>query len=104
MFEARAFAHRVPLLSFLLFALLQVGCAPTRHSVRLQAADGQVRTTVPPPRPPVALAKEEVRRAVRALSQKVVPVADPVEFARERFEAPIREGVYLFNARTMELK
>src|SRR4051812_7707620 len=98
MVESRAFAHRVPLLWLLLFVLLQVGCAPVRHSVRLQTADGQARTTVPPPRPPLVLPKEKVRQAVRALSQKVVPVADPVEFARERFEMPIREGVYLFNA------
>jgi len=72
--------------------------------VRIQTADGQVRTTVPAPRPPLWLPKEEVRRAVRALAQEVVPVADPVEFARKRFEVPIREGVYLFSVRTKELK
>ena len=97
-------ANRAPLLSLLVLAMIQVGCAPARHSVRLQTADGQVRVTVPAPRPPLALPKEEVRRAVRALAQKVVPVTDPVEFARQRFELPVREGVYILNARTKELK
>jgi hypothetical protein len=97
-------ARRVRVMPLLVLTLVQVGCAPARHSVRLQTLDGQVRVTTPAPRPPLVLPKEEVRRAVRALAQKVVPVADPVEFARERFEVPIREGVYIFNARTKELK
>jgi len=101
MFPARPIAQRIPLVPLLAMA---VACAPARHSVRLQTADGQVRTTAPAPRPPLALPKEEVRRAVRALSQQVVPVADPVEFARERFEVPVREGFYILNVRTKELK
>ena len=100
MLVARGF-RVVPLL---VFTLVQVGCAPARHSVRLQTADGQVRTTVPAPRPPLVLPGEEVRRTVRALALRVVPVANPVELARERFEVPIREGVYILNARTKELK
>jgi len=95
-------AHRVPLLPLLV--LVQVGCAPARPTVRVQTADGQVRTTMPSPRPPLALPQEEVRHAVRALAHQVAPVADPVEFARERFGVPIREGVYLLDARTKELK
>jgi len=97
-------AHRVSLVLLLALAVVQGGCTPARHSVRLRTADGQVRVTVPAPRPPLVLPKEEVRRAVRALAQKVVPVVDPVEFARERFEMPVREGVYVLNARTKELK
>jgi hypothetical protein len=104
MFKARAFVHRIPLLPALVFVLAQVGCAPGPHAVRVRTADGQVRVTTPAPRPPMALPKEEVHRAVRALAQKVVPVADPLEFARERFEVPVREGVYILNARTKELK
>jgi len=104
MFEARAFAHRVPILPLLVFTLVQVGCAPARQTVRVQAADGQVRTTTPPPRPPLPLPKEEVHKAVRALAQKVVQVADPVELSREQFGMPVREGVYILNARTKELK
>jgi len=104
MFEARTFAHRIPLLPALVFVLAQAGCAPGSHAVRVRTADGQVRVTAPAPRPPMALPKEEVHRAVRALAQKVVPVADPLEFARERFEVPLREGVYILNARTKELK
>src|SRR5689334_9397204 len=98
MSEPRVFTHRVPLLLLLLLALAGAGCAPSLHTVRLRTADGQeVRTTTPPPRPPLVLSKEEVHRAVRALEQKIVPVADPLEFARQRFEVPLREGVYLFN-------
>ena len=52
----------------------------------------------------MVLPKEEVHRVVHALAKKVVPVADPLEFAREQFEVPVREGVYIFNARTKELK
>jgi len=97
-------ARHVRVVPLLVFALVQVSCAPARYSVRLGTATGQVRVTVPAPRPPLSLPQEEVRRAVRALAQKVVPVADPVELARERFEMPVREGVYLLNARTKELK
>jgi hypothetical protein len=104
MAEARAFAYRVPILPLLAFALVEVGCAPAPHAVRLRTADGQVRVTTPPPRPPMVLPKEEVHRAVQALAKKVVPVADPLEFARVQFEVPIREGVYILNARTKELK
>src|SRR4051812_6833415 len=88
-------ARRVRVVSLLVFTLIQVGCAPARYSVRLQTAAGQVRVTTPAPRPPLVLPKEEVHRVVRALAQKVVPVTDPVELARERFEVPLREGVYL---------
>jgi hypothetical protein len=102
--DGRPFAHRITLLPLLLFTLVQVGCAPGRPVVRLRTADGQVRTTTPPPRAPLVLPKEEVRRAVRVLAQKVVPVADPLEFARERFEIPLREGTYVLNARTKELR
>jgi len=104
MFRTRVLAGRVSLLTLLMVQLAGAGCAPGRHTVRLQAADGQARTTTPPPRPPLALPKEEVRQAIRALAQKVVPVADPLEFARERFEIPLREGTYLLNARTKELR
>jgi hypothetical protein len=104
MFEAQAFAHRIPLLPALVFAVVQVGCAPAPQAVRLRTADGQVRVTTPAQRPPMVLPKEEVHRVVRALAKKVVPVADPLEFAREQFEVPVREGVYIFNARTKELK
>ena len=104
MFKARAFAQRVPLLPLLMLALVQVGCAPALRTVRLKTADGRVQTTTPHPRPPLALSKEEVDKAVRVLAQKVVPVADPLEFARERFEIPLREGTYLLNARTKELR
>ncbi|HVE84154.1 MAG TPA: hypothetical protein VND93_14955, partial [Myxococcales bacterium] len=31
-------------------------------------------------------------------------MADPLEFAREQFEIPVREGVYVLNARTKELR
>jgi hypothetical protein len=96
--------HRVPLLQLLVLALVQVGCGPARHSVRVHTADGQVRATTPPPRPPMALAKEEVRQTVRKLSQQVVPAADPVEFACAQFGVPVLEGVYILNARTKELK
>jgi len=95
MFEARAF------LPFLLFA---VSCVPASHAVRLRTADGHVRTTTPPPRPPLALPKEEVRQAVRELARQVVPVPEPVEFARERFGMPVLEGVYLLDGRTHELR
>jgi hypothetical protein len=98
MFQARKFAHRPLLL------LLTLCCVPGQHVVRLRAADGEVRTTTPPPRSPLALPKEEIHRAVRALAKKVVPVADPLEFARLQFGAPIRESVYLFNPRTKELR
>jgi len=104
MVESRVLAGRGPLLALLLVQLAGAGCAPGRYAVRLQAADGQVRMTTPPPRPPLALSKEEVDKAVRVLAQKVVPVADPLEFARERFEIPLREGTYLLNARTKELR
>jgi len=76
-------------LSLLASLLATVGCAPGLHTLRLQSPDGQVRTTTPRPRPPLALPKEQVHRAVRALARNVVPVADPVEF--------------LFNPRTKEL-
>jgi hypothetical protein len=92
------------LLPLLVFALVQVGCAPARPAVRVHTADGQVRVTTPPPRPPMALPKEEVRRVVRALAQQVVPVPDPVEFARTQFGLPVLEGVYLLDGRTKELK
>src|SRR3954470_5700401 len=104
MFELRAFAHRVPLLPLLAFALVEVGCAPAPHAVRLRTADGQARVTTPAPRPPMVLPKEEVHRVVHALAKEVVPVADPLEYAREQFELPVREGVYVLNARTKELK
>jgi len=104
MFEAQAIARRDPLLLLLVFALVEVGCAPASQTVRVCTADGQVRMTTPPPRPPMVLPKEEVHRAVRALAQKVVPVPDPLEFAREKFEVTVREGFYILNARTKELK
>jgi len=104
MSEARAFAHRVSLLLLLLFALVEVGCAPAPHAVRLRTADGQVRVTTPAPRPPMVLPKEEAHRIIRALAKKVVPVADPLEYAREQFELPVREGVYILNACTKELR
>jgi hypothetical protein len=100
MHEARAFAH----LPLLLIVLVQVGCAPAPHTVRFRTADGEFRVTTPAPRAPMALPKEEVHRAVRALAKQVVPVADPAAFARERFGMPVMEGVYLLDARTKELK
>jgi hypothetical protein len=96
-------ARRV-LLPLLAFALVQASCAPARPSVRIHTADGGGRVITPPPRPPMALPKEEVRRAVRALAQQVVPVADPVELARVQFGVPVLEGVYLLDARTKELR
>ena len=104
MSQARAVVHRVPLLPLLVFALIEVGCAPAPHAVRLRTADGQVRVTTPAPRPPMALQKEEVHRAVRTLAREVVPVADPLEFARQQLGVPVREGIYTFNMRTRELK
>jgi len=68
MSEARAFARRVSLLPLLLFALVEVGCAPAPHAVRLRTADGQVRVTAPGPRPPMVLPKEEAHRIIRALA------------------------------------
>jgi hypothetical protein len=100
MVKARASALPIALLAL----LVQAGCAPARHTVRVQAPDGQARTTTPPPRPPLALPREDVRQTVRALAREVVPVADPVAFARERFGVPVLEGVYLFDGRTKELK
>jgi hypothetical protein len=96
--------HRVPLLSLLVCVVVQVGCAPSRPAVRVQTGNGHVRTTTPPPRPPLALPKEEVRQAVRAPAREVVPAADPVAFAREQFGIPVMEGTYLLDGRTKELK
>lgn len=104
MFEARAAAHRVPILSLLVLALAAVGCAPGRHTVRLRTADGQVRTTTPRPRPPIEVPKEEIHQAVRALARKVIPAADPLEFTRQKFEVPVRGGVYVFNPRTQQIR
>jgi hypothetical protein len=86
------------------FALAEVGCAPVPRAVRLHTAEGQVRVTTPAPRLPMVLPKEEIHRVVHALAKQVVPVADPLEYARQQFEVPIREGVYVLNARTRELK
>src|SRR5262245_45428224 len=104
MSEARATVHRVSILPLLVIALAAVGCAPGRHTVRLRTADGQVRTTTPGPRPPVAIPKEEIQQAVRALARKVVPAADPLEYARQRFDIPIRGGVYVYNLRTQQIR
>jgi len=104
MFEARAAAHRVPILSLLALALTAVGCAPGRHTVRLRAADGQVRTTTPRPRPPIEVPKGEIHQAVRALARKVMPATDPLELARQKFEVPVRGGVYVFNPRTQQIR
>jgi hypothetical protein len=52
----------------------------------------------------LALPKEEVRQAVRQLAREVVPVADPVEFARQRFEMPVLEGEYVLDGRSKELR
>jgi len=104
MFKDRALAQRAPFLPLLVLGLAVIGCAPGLHTVRLRTADGQVRTTVPPPRPPLVLKDEQVHQAIQVLARKVVPVADPVEFARQRFEVPIRGGVYVFSARTKQLR
>lgn len=91
-------------IGFTVFALVAVGCAPERHAVRLRTADGQVRTTTPPLRPPVEVQVEEVSRAVRAIARTIAPVADPLESARQRFGVPIRGGVYVFSARTQQVR
>jgi sRNA-binding carbon storage regulator CsrA len=66
MSEARVVAH----LPLLLFALVEVGCAPAPRAVRLCTPEGQVRVTTPAPRPPMVLRKEEVHRVVRALAKQ----------------------------------
>jgi hypothetical protein len=104
MFETRVLAGRVTLLSWLVIGLMAAGCAPGMHAVRLRTVDGQVRTTTPRPRPPLALPKEEVHQAVRALAHKVVPRADPLELARQRFDVPVRGGVFVFSPRTKQLR
>jgi len=83
--------RRCASLPFVLVAFATMGCAPGLHSVRLRTADGEVRTTVPRPRPPLALKDEHVHKAVQVLARKVVPVADPLELARQRFEVPTRD-------------
>lgn len=104
MFEARAAAHRVPILSLLVLALAAVGCAPGQHTVRLRTADAQMQTTTPRPRPPIEVPKEEIHQAVRSLARKVIPAADPLELARQKFEVPVRGGVYAFNPRTQQIR
>jgi len=59
MFETRSSAHRVLLL--LQLALVQIGCAPAPNVVRLRTADGPVRVTRLPPRPPHARYARSVR-------------------------------------------
>jgi hypothetical protein len=66
MFKAQVPAYRVPFPRLLLIAVLQVGCAPGLHTVRLETADGRTRMTTPRPRPPLALPKAQVRRAASA--------------------------------------
>jgi len=88
MVEARTCLHRVFLLSSLVLALAPVGCAPGLHQVRLRTADGQVRTTTPHPRAPLALNDEQVHKAVQVLARQVVPAADPLETCRQKFEMP----------------
>jgi len=96
--------RRCASLPLALIVLVMAGCAPGLHSVRLRATDGKVQTTVSRPRPPMVLPDEQVHQAVQVLARKVVPVANPVEFARQRFEVPVRGGVYVFSARTKQLR
>ena len=96
--------RRCAILPFTLTAFVAVGCAPGLHSVRLRSTDGQVQTTVSHPRPPMALPDEQVQKTVQVLARKVVPVANPLEFAQQRFEVPTRGGVYIFTARTKQLR
>jgi hypothetical protein len=104
MFETRVFPGRVFFPSLLAVMVASAGCAPGRHMVRLRTADGQVRTTVPSPRAALAIPDEQVHQAVRALARKVVPCADPLEFARKRMDVPVRGGVYVFNPHTRQIR
>src|ERR1043165_3742153 len=103
MLDARTAVHRTPFL-LLVFALAAGGCVPGRHLVRLRTTDGQVQTTTPRPRPPVAVPKEEIHHAVRTLAHKVIPAPAPLDFPRQKFEIPVRGGVYAFNPRTQQIQ
>jgi hypothetical protein len=94
-------------LSLLLPVLLAAtgsACAPGAHAIRLRMPDGQLHTSTPRPRSPVVVPQAQVHRTTSVLARRVVPVADPLEFARERFEVPVRSGTYLFNPRTKQLR
>jgi hypothetical protein len=52
----------------------------------------------------MALPDQQVHETIQVLARKVVPVANPVELARQRFDVPIRGGVYVFSARTKQLR
>lgn len=86
-----------------LIGVVAVGCAPGLHELRLRTADREVRTA-PRPRRPLALPDEQVQQAIRVLARKVVPCADPLEFARQRLDMPVRGGVYVFNSRTKQIR
>jgi hypothetical protein len=98
---APMFKARLPLL---VFALVLVGCGPARHTVRLRMADGQVRVTTPlHGRRWCCRRRRSIESSARS-RRRSSPSRPPLELARERFEVPVREGVYIFNARTKELK
>ena len=102
MFDARL-VRRCASVPLVLIAFATAGCAPGLHSVRLRTADGREWTTVPRPHPPVAITEEEFQRATASLARDVVPVEDPLEFARQRFEVPVRSGWYFYDRRTKQL-
>ena len=81
MFDARK-VRCCASLSFVLIALAAPGCAPALHSVGVRTAEGREWTAVPRPQPPVTITEEELQRATVALARNVVPVEDPLEYAR----------------------
>jgi len=100
MFNMRIARRTLPLM---LIALATAGCAPTLHSVRVRTAEGREWTAVPRPHPPVAITEEELQRATVSLARNVVPVEDPLEYARQLFELPARSGWFFYNRRTKQL-
>jgi len=100
--KARA-VRRSASLSSVLIAFAIGGCAPALHSVRLRTAEGREWTAVPRPHPAVAITEEEFQRATVSLARDVAPVADPLEYARQLFEVPVRSGWFFYDPRTKQL-